>query len=59
MLLKSLKDPELRKWADATGRGLEITRPGGAEAARKVIKELVGITGKYQKEIAAAIKVGQ
>ena len=32
---KAIKDAELRKWAETTGRGLELVRPGGAEAARE------------------------
>jgi len=59
LLLKAIKDPELKKWADSTGRGFEIIRPGGAEAARKTMQGYLGIAQKYQKEISAAIQVGQ
>jgi tripartite-type tricarboxylate transporter receptor subunit TctC len=58
-VLNALKDPELKSWADSSGRGLEIVRPGGSDAARETIKNLLGVTGKYQKEIAQAIKAGK
>jgi tripartite-type tricarboxylate transporter receptor subunit TctC len=59
LLLKAIKDPELKKWADSTGRGFEIVRPGGSETARRAIQAYIGVSKKYQKEISAAIQVGK
>jgi hypothetical protein len=35
MPVKAIKDAQLRKSAETTGRGLELVRPGGAKAARE------------------------
>ena len=59
LLLKALKDPELRKWADSTGRGYEIVRPKGADAARTTMDEFIKVTQKYQKEVSAALQVSK
>jgi len=59
LLLKALKDPELRKWADSSGRGYEIVRPKGADAARTTMDEFIKVTQKYQKEMSAALQVSK
>lgn len=57
ILLKALKDPELLRWAEATGRGPEMARAGGTDAAQALVERLFVTLQRHQKDITDAMKV--